>query len=79
MCVAPWVVLDAFHKVFPSGSSDEIYGTYPTLVACATMSDGDLSRMTISSSNVLASSWVGQWQIGTSFVEMVIDGSLQVS
>ena len=79
VCTAPGVMFDAFHQVFSRLKSLKINGSYPPLVTCPTMPDSDVARMTISSSDVLASPWMGQWEVGASFVEMVIDGPLQMS
>ena len=67
-------MLDTFHQVFSRLQSLEVDSSYPPLVACPAMSDGYLACMTVSSANMLTSSRMRQWDIGASFVEMVIDG-----
>ena len=78
MSVASGVMLDAFNHVLSRRHSAEIQSPYPSLRTATTMSHSDVSRM-VSASDMLALPREGERKVGTSFVQVVVDRTLQVS
>jgi hypothetical protein len=72
------VVLDAFHGMLPWIHAGKVDGPDSPLVTAASMSDGDLSGV-VPSSDSLSLSRDCQREMRSSFPEVVVDGTPEMS
>ena len=78
MCAPSGVMFDSLNFLFARSHSVEVNRSDPSLVSTTSMSNGHVS-IPVSTSYVLTFARKRKWEIGTAWIEMVVDGSNKVA